>query len=109
MFIFLIQGHSRTVIGVEESHQNGNITLLVFDPACSKAHMEKLKDRPTAVLAQPLRKYLSSMTKDQYQIVAVVGMLTESEWNVSFQFFNSSSSIFVFNFLLKKKNSESKN
>lgn len=77
------QGHSRTVIGVEESHQNGNITLLVFDPACSKAHMEKLKDRPTAVLAQPLRKYLSSMTKDQYQIVAVVGILTESEWNGS--------------------------
>lgn len=77
------QGHSRTVIGVEESHQNGNITLLVFDPACSKSHMDKLKERPTAVLTQPLRKYLSSMTKDQYQIVAVVGSLTESEWRGS--------------------------
>ncbi|GAB1606972.1 zinc finger-containing ubiquitin peptidase 1-like [Argonauta hians] len=74
------QGHSQTVIGVEVSRQTGAITLLIVDPACTKSSMKKLKAQPTPATMQPLRKYLSNLTKDQYQIVAVVGTLTEHEW-----------------------------
>ncbi|XP_029649121.1 zinc finger-containing ubiquitin peptidase 1-like isoform X1 [Octopus sinensis] len=77
------QGHSQTVIGVETSRQTGAITLLILDPASSKSHMKKLKAQTTPALMQPLRKYLSNMTKDQYQIVAVIGTLSDQEWHAS--------------------------
>ena len=65
------QGHSRTVLGVETA--GAAVNLLVLDPSHS----------PTSVRSDQLmrlvRKPLGSMKSDQYQLVAVRGVITSPE------------------------------
>ncbi|KAK7076316.1 hypothetical protein SK128_018406 [Halocaridina rubra] len=77
------QGHSRTIIGVEQLGGNeGGIRLLVMDPSHSPTQVNQLVHTQTAPSAMRLlRKPLSSMRAKQYQMVAVIGLIeTEQEY-----------------------------
>ncbi|XP_024215180.1 zinc finger-containing ubiquitin peptidase 1 [Halyomorpha halys] len=69
------QGHSRTIIGVEELRGGGE-NLIILDPSHSPAQMTGLRLTSTAqgVLGL-LRKPLSAMKAKQYQVVAVAGIM----------------------------------
>ncbi|ROT74958.1 Zinc finger with UFM1-specific peptidase domain protein [Penaeus vannamei] len=79
------QGHSRTIIGVEQLGGNeGGLRLLVLDPSHSPTQMSQLLHTQTAPAGMRLlRKPLSSMRAKQYQMVIVVGLMeTEQEYKV---------------------------
>jgi len=72
------QGHSRTIIGVEET-KDGSLRLLIFDPSSSRKQMRTFlcDEQPiSANLMRCLRRTPSGMKAKQYQIVAVTGVLT---------------------------------
>uniref|UniRef100_A0A4W2CCF4 Zinc finger-containing ubiquitin peptidase 1 n=1 Tax=Bos indicus x Bos taurus TaxID=30522 RepID=A0A4W2CCF4_BOBOX len=73
------QGHSRTVVGIEEK-KNRTLCLLVFDPGCPSREMQKLlkHDMEVSSLKQ-LRKFVGNLKHKQYQIVAVEGVLSSEE------------------------------
>ncbi|XP_054425842.1 zinc finger-containing ubiquitin peptidase 1 isoform X1 [Pteronotus mesoamericanus] len=73
------QGHSRTVIGIEE-RKNRTLCLLIFDPGCPSREMQKLlkQDMEASSLKQ-LRKCVGNLKHKQYQIVAAEGVLTAEE------------------------------
>ncbi|XP_074189581.1 zinc finger-containing ubiquitin peptidase 1 isoform X4 [Rhinolophus sinicus] len=73
------QGHSRTVVGIEE-RKNRTLCLLIFDPGCPSQEMQKLlkQDMEASNLKQ-LRKFVGNLKHKQYQIVAVEGVLTSEE------------------------------
>ncbi|XP_076032681.1 zinc finger-containing ubiquitin peptidase 1-like [Oratosquilla oratoria] len=79
------QGHSRTVIGVEQLGGNDGIRLLVLDPSHSPTQIAQLLHTQTAPAAMRLlRKPMSSMRAKQYQIVVVVGLMeTEQDYQQS--------------------------
>ncbi|XP_053919718.1 zinc finger-containing ubiquitin peptidase 1 isoform X1 [Cuculus canorus] len=73
------QGHSRTVVGIEEK-KNKTLCLLVFDPGCPSQEMQKLlKQNSDGTGLKLLRKFLGSLKEKQYQIVAVDGVLSLEE------------------------------
>ncbi|XP_060728829.1 zinc finger-containing ubiquitin peptidase 1 isoform X1 [Tachysurus vachellii] len=73
------QGHSRTIVGVEE-RRNGSICVLMFDPGCSPAEMRKLLNPNTSPSHfNRLRKFPTHLKKQQYQVVVVEGVLSEDE------------------------------
>ncbi|XP_068258673.1 zinc finger-containing ubiquitin peptidase 1 isoform X1 [Nyctibius grandis] len=73
------QGHSRTVVGVEEK-KNKTLCLLLFDPGCSSQEMQKLlKQNSDGASLKLLRKCMGSLKEKQYQIVAVDGVLSLEE------------------------------
>ncbi|XP_068018378.1 zinc finger-containing ubiquitin peptidase 1 isoform X2 [Melanerpes formicivorus] len=73
------QGHSRTVIGIEEK-KNKTLCLLLFDPGYSSQEMQKLlKQNNDATSLKLLRKFVGSLKEKQYQIVAVDGVLSLEE------------------------------
>ncbi|XP_068794221.1 zinc finger-containing ubiquitin peptidase 1 [Struthio camelus] len=73
------QGHSRTVVGIEE-RKNKTLCLLVFDPGCPSQEMQKLlKQSSDGTSLKPLQKPVGSLKEKQYQIVAVDGVLTLEE------------------------------
>ncbi|XP_071662708.1 zinc finger-containing ubiquitin peptidase 1 isoform X1 [Patagioenas fasciata] len=73
------QGHSRTVIGIEEK-KNKTLCLLLFDPGCPSQEMQKLlKQTSDGTSLKLLRKFLGSLKEKQYQIVAVGGVLSLEE------------------------------
>lgn len=76
------QGHSRTIIGVEQL-QSGSLQLLLFDPSSSKKHMLQFVHGINANLMKSIRRPLHSMRAKQYQIVAVTGILTEADYEDS--------------------------
>lgn len=61
------QGHSRTVVGVEQL-TGGGIKLLILDPSHSSASLKQNTMRL-------VRKSIASMKSKQYQVVAVRGVL----------------------------------
>lgn len=73
------QGHSRTVVGIEE-RKNRTLCLLIFDPGCPSREMQKLlkQDMEAGSLRQ-LRKCVGNLKHKQYQIVAVEGILFPEE------------------------------
>ncbi|XP_043295424.1 zinc finger-containing ubiquitin peptidase 1 isoform X3 [Cervus elaphus] len=73
------QGHSRTIVGIEE-RKNRTLCLLVFDPGCPSREMQKLlkQDMEVSTLKQ-LRKFVGNLKHKQYQIVAVEGVLSSEE------------------------------
>lgn len=73
------QGHSRTVVGIEE-RKNRTLCLLIFDPGCPSREMQKLlkQDMEAGSLRQ-LRKCVGNLKHKQYQIVAVEGILSPEE------------------------------
>ncbi|KAB0352387.1 hypothetical protein FD754_017244 [Muntiacus muntjak] len=105
------QGHSRTVVGIEE-RKNRTLCLLVFDPGCPSREMQKLlkQDMEVSSLKQ-LRKFVGNLKHKQYQIVAVEGVLSSEEkishLYLSFPVFTflslSFSQIFTFDSLFHKK------
>ena len=79
-------GHSRTIIGVEEL-KDGSCRLLIFDPSCSRKQMQQFVGDVNSInvnLMRTLRRTLHSMRAKQYQLVAVVGVLTDKEYEVLF-------------------------
>ncbi|RMC13090.1 hypothetical protein DUI87_10621 [Hirundo rustica rustica] len=73
------QGHSRTVVGIEEK-KNKSLCLLLFDPGCSSQQMQKLlKQNSDGTGLKLLRKFVGSLKEKQYQIVAVDGVLSLEE------------------------------
>uniref|UniRef100_A0A8C6CTC8 Zinc finger-containing ubiquitin peptidase 1 n=1 Tax=Moschus moschiferus TaxID=68415 RepID=A0A8C6CTC8_MOSMO len=70
------QGHSRTVVGIEE-RKNRTLCLLVFDPGCPSREMQKLLKQDMEV--KQLRKFVGNLKHKQYQIVAVEGVLSSEE------------------------------
>ncbi|KAG9342757.1 hypothetical protein JZ751_015620 [Albula glossodonta] len=76
------QGHSRTIVGVEQ-RKNGSLCLLIFDPGCSPGDMRKLLGRDiTGSNVRHLRKFTGSLKHKQYQIVTVEGVLSPEEKQV---------------------------
>ncbi|XP_045150465.1 zinc finger-containing ubiquitin peptidase 1 isoform X2 [Echinops telfairi] len=73
------QGHSRTVIGIEE-RKNRTLCLLILDPGCPSREMQKLlKQDAEANSLKQLRKFVGNLKHQQYQIVAVEGVLSPEE------------------------------
>uniref|UniRef100_A0A8C4R3Z3 Zinc finger containing ubiquitin peptidase 1 n=1 Tax=Eptatretus burgeri TaxID=7764 RepID=A0A8C4R3Z3_EPTBU len=68
------QGHSRTIVGVEE-WRNGGLCLLVFDPSQNCRTLQRVLD----LNVQPLRRFAGSLKHKQYQILAVEGVMTREE------------------------------
>ncbi|XP_007908528.1 zinc finger-containing ubiquitin peptidase 1 isoform X1 [Callorhinchus milii] len=75
------QGHSRTIVGIEERN-NGSLCLLIFDPGSHCEAMQKLllHDMNAGHLKM-IRRFIGSMKHKQYQIVAVDGFLSVEEKN----------------------------
>uniref|UniRef100_A0A8C3BSS9 Zinc finger-containing ubiquitin peptidase 1 n=1 Tax=Cairina moschata TaxID=8855 RepID=A0A8C3BSS9_CAIMO len=77
------QGHSRTVVGIEEK-KNKTLCLLLFDPGCPSQEMQKLLKQSTdGTGLKLLRRFVGGLKEKQYQIVAVDGILTLEEKTVS--------------------------
>lgn len=73
------QGHSRTIVGIEEK-KNGAHCLLVFDPGCPSQEMQKLLQQDiNGSHLKMLRRFPGSLKHKQYQIVAVEGALQPHE------------------------------
>ncbi|XP_074718450.1 zinc finger-containing ubiquitin peptidase 1 isoform X3 [Strix uralensis] len=73
------QGHSRTVVGIEEK-KNKTLCLLLFDPGCPSQEMQKLlKQNSDGTSLKLLRRFVGSLKEKQYQIVAVDGVLSLEE------------------------------
>lgn len=73
------QGHSRTIIGLEEL-KDGSCRLLLFDPSFTKKQMQQFYGEINANVMRILRRSIHGMKAKQYQIVAVVGILNEKEY-----------------------------
>lgn len=78
------QGHSRTVMGVEQ-FRDGSISILVLDPSHSPYQMSQLADTSTApATLRLIRKSEAAMKARQYQVVAVIGTIdTEMQFQQS--------------------------
>uniref|UniRef100_A0A8D8QUU4 Zinc finger-containing ubiquitin peptidase 1 n=2 Tax=Cacopsylla melanoneura TaxID=428564 RepID=A0A8D8QUU4_9HEMI len=78
------QGHSRTIMGVEQL-KDGSLHLLILDPSHSVKQMSQCRDeRKTLSLLRLLRKSSNQMKAPQYQVVAVTGIMdTEAEYQQS--------------------------
>ncbi|NXI51090.1 ZUFSP hydrolase, partial [Chloroceryle aenea] len=73
------QGHSCTVVGIEEK-KNKTLCLLLFDPGCPAQEMQKLlKQNSDGSSPKLLRRFVGSLKEKQYQIVAVDGVLSLEE------------------------------
>uniref|UniRef100_A0A1B6CYF8 Zinc finger-containing ubiquitin peptidase 1 n=1 Tax=Clastoptera arizonana TaxID=38151 RepID=A0A1B6CYF8_9HEMI len=69
------QGHSRTIVGVEQL-KDGTVFLLLLDPSHSPHQMAELRNTSSAMLALRLiRKSLAAMKAKHYQIVAICGIM----------------------------------
>ncbi|KAL1259696.1 hypothetical protein QQF64_010273 [Cirrhinus molitorella] len=73
------QGHSRSIIGVEQK-VNGSLCLLLFDPGCAPGEMRRVLSQDTATtIIRRMRKFPGSLKHKQYQVVIVEGLLTPEE------------------------------
>ncbi|KAM9424557.1 zinc finger-containing ubiquitin peptidase 1 isoform 2-T4 [Pholidichthys leucotaenia] len=77
------QGHSRSIIGLEQK-RNGSFCLLLLDPGLSVSDIRKLLSRDTISSAiHHIRKFPRSLKHKQYQVVAVQGVLSAEEKQIS--------------------------
>ena len=75
-------GHSRTIVGIEEL-KDGSLKLLIFDPSCSRRQMNGFVNGDiSGNLMKSIRRTLPGLKARQYQIVAVVGVLADREYEV---------------------------
>ncbi|KAF7254278.1 Zinc finger-containing ubiquitin peptidase 1 [Varanus komodoensis] len=72
------QGHSRTIIGIEE-RKNRSMCLLILDPGCPTQDMQKLLKGIDGNNLRLLRRFIGSLKHKQYQIVAIDGVLSMEE------------------------------
>ncbi|CAL8287286.1 unnamed protein product [Merluccius merluccius] len=76
------QGHSRSIIGVEE-RKNGSLCLLVLDPDCGLANARKLLCADgVAAAVRRIQRFPSNVKHKQYQVVAVDQVLSPEEKQV---------------------------
>lgn len=77
------QGHSRTIIGIEQ--KASGLTLLILDPSHSARQVASLGSSQESL--RLIRRGMSAMKAQQYQIVSVVGKLdTEEQYQVRLKF-----------------------
>uniref|UniRef100_A0AAY5F1G5 Zinc finger-containing ubiquitin peptidase 1 n=1 Tax=Electrophorus electricus TaxID=8005 RepID=A0AAY5F1G5_ELEEL len=73
------QGHSRSIVGVEQ-RRNGSMCLLLLDPGSSPAEMRKLLTQNAASASiTHMRKFPGHLKHRQYQMVLVEGLLSPEE------------------------------
>lgn len=73
------QGHSRTIIGIEQ--KSSGLTLLILDPSHSPRQVASLGSSQDCL--RLIRRGWNAMKAPQYQIVSIVGKLdTEEEYQV---------------------------
>lgn len=75
-----------------EQKVNGNLSLLLFDPAFAPGEMRRVLSQDTAAsMVRRIRKFPGGLKHRQYQVVAVEGVLTPEEKQViySYSFKNS--------------------
>ncbi|XP_062278222.1 zinc finger-containing ubiquitin peptidase 1 [Scomber scombrus] len=77
------QGHSRTVVGLEQK-KNGSLCLLLFDPGSSPSDTRKLLSRDNISRAiRHIKKFPSNLKQKQFQVVAVQGVLSTEDKQIS--------------------------
>ncbi|XP_076838247.1 zinc finger-containing ubiquitin peptidase 1 [Brachyhypopomus gauderio] len=73
------QGHSRSIVGVEE-RRNGSVCLLLLDPGSSPADVRKLLTHSAASASiTRMRRFPGHLKHRQYQVVVAEGVLTPEE------------------------------
>ncbi|XP_071240533.1 zinc finger-containing ubiquitin peptidase 1-like isoform X2 [Salvelinus alpinus] len=75
------QGHSRSIVGVEQK-KNGSLCLLLLDPGCSPGDVRKLLSQDGSTVSTAvcrMRKFPGNLKHRQYQVVAVEGVLSPVE------------------------------
>ncbi|XP_015275256.1 PREDICTED: zinc finger with UFM1-specific peptidase domain protein-like [Gekko japonicus] len=72
------QGHSRTVLGIEE-RKNKTFALLIFDPGCPSQEMQKLSKDVDGNTLRLVRRFAGGLRHKQYQVVAIDGVLSAEE------------------------------
>ena len=60
-----------------------NVRLLIFDPSTSKKQINLFHSIVNANLMRTLRRSIQGLKSKQYQIVAVTGIISDHEYNVS--------------------------
>ena len=82
LIIFLCLGHSRTIVGIEIL-KDKSVRLLIFDPSTSKKQINLFHSIVNANLMRTLRRSIQGLKSKQYQIVAVTGVISDHEYDVS--------------------------
>ncbi|CAG2222342.1 ZUFSP [Mytilus edulis] len=74
------QGHSRTIVGVEELTDK-SLRLLIFDPSTSKKQMQQFLTVINSTIMRTIRRTEHGLRAKQYQIVAVEGFVEDKEYD----------------------------
>ena len=82
LILFLCSGHSRTIVGIEIL-KDKSVRLLIFDPSTSKKQINLFHSIVNANLMRTLRRSIQGLKSKQYQIVAVTGIISDHEYDVS--------------------------
>ncbi|CAL9705497.1 unnamed protein product [Knipowitschia caucasica] len=73
------QGHSRTVVGLEQ-RRSGGLCLLILDPGSSSSDLRRvLSPNSRSAALRQMRKFPSGLKHTQYQLVAAEGVLSEQD------------------------------
>lgn len=76
---FQYSGHSKTIVGVEEHHDD-SLRLLILDPSVAPYKMKSAAQaEDSGNLIRLIRHPLSSLRRKQYQLLAVDGILNDYE------------------------------
>lgn len=77
-----LTGHSKTIVGVEEHHDD-SLRLLILDPSVAPYKMKSAAQaEDSGNLIRLIRHPLSSLRRKQYQLLAVDGILNDYEIEV---------------------------
>ncbi|XP_046374350.1 zinc finger-containing ubiquitin peptidase 1-like [Haliotis rufescens] len=76
------QGHSRTIVGYEEMRDKTG-RLLIFDPSTPKKQMIQFTGFINGNMMRTLRRNINGLRAKQYQLVAVVAVLSDKEYEES--------------------------
>ncbi|KAF3691419.1 Zinc finger with UFM1-specific peptidase domain protein [Channa argus] len=76
------QGHSRSIVGLEQK-KNGRLCLLVLDPGSSVSDTRKLLSKDISTAIRNVRKFHYNLKHKQYQVVAVQGVLSAEDKEIS--------------------------
>ncbi|BFZ09919.1 hypothetical protein BsWGS_12958 [Bradybaena similaris] len=76
------QGHSRTIIGVDKDR--GATKILLFDPGTPSSEMASVaRDKLVFKHMRIFRRTQNGFRSRQYQIVSIIGLLTDAEYEES--------------------------
>lgn len=74
------QGHSRTIVGVEQLSDQ-SLRLLIFDPSTSKKQMQQFLSVINPTVMKTIRRTECGLRSKQYQIVAIDGLVEDKEYD----------------------------